>query len=108
MGYFKKNSKLIDEVKKGVPDMFAQLCPALHLPLQQIVTLVDFDPINNDNHTNPLIVCFDGAFLQRKGGWAFSAVTWNGNTFFERWRAVGLDKQKGAFLGAHSPSNNTA
>ena len=66
------------------------------------------DPINNDNYTDPLIIYFDGAFLQRKGGWAFLAVTWNGNTIFERWCAVCLDKQKSAFLGAHSLTNNTA
>ena len=103
-----QNSKLIDKVKKRVPNIFVQLCPALHLPLQQIVTLIDFDPINNDNYTDPLIIYFDGAFLQRKGGWAFLAVTWSGNIIFERWCAVCIDKQKSAFLGAHSLTNNTA
>ena len=91
-----------------MPRIFDQLCPELQLPIQQIATLVHFDPINNDNYRDPLIIYFDGAFLAQKAGWAFSAVTWEGQIIFERWCAVCLDKTKHAFLGAHSFSNNTA
>ena len=103
-----KNRKIIDNVKKQVPRIFDQFCPELQLPIQQIATLVHFDPINNDNYRDPLIIYFDGAFLAQKASWAFSAVTWEGQIIFERWCAVCLDNTKHAFLGAHSFANNTA
>ena len=91
-----------------MPRIFDQFCPELQLPIQQIATLVHFDPIYNDNYRDLLIIYFDGAFLVQKAGWAYLAVTWEGQIIFERWRAVCLDRTKNAFLGAHSFSNNTA
>jgi len=103
-----KNNDIVNQAKKAVPRIFNEPCPDLQIPLRQIETLIHFDTINNDMYTNPLIIYFDGAFLQQKGGWAFLAVTWDGQIIFERWCAVCLNKQKDDFLGAHSLSNNTA
>ena len=94
-----KNRKIIDNVKKQVPRIFDQLCPELQLPIQQIATLVHFDPINNDNYRDPLLIYFDRAFLAQKASWAFSAVTSEGQIVFERWFAICLDKTKTLFSG---------
>ena len=69
---------------------------------------VPFDPINKDNYRDPLIIYFDGAFLEQKASWEVLSRYMGRANHFERWCAICLDKNKNAFLGAHSFSNNAA